>query len=248
MDRQDCDQALLLQAEFDGELDIAQSAALARHRAGCALCEAQWAELAALRGSLKTLPYHRAPPALARALAERAAPASAAPSRVRRPWWREAASFGIGAALAASLLLMLRPANDDGLIAALVDDHVRALQPGHLTDVISTDRHTVKPWFDGKLDFAPPVKDLAADGFPLRGGRLDYLDGRAVAALAYTHGNHPIDLFVWPERGAPPPAPAAARNGYNVVRWSADGMALWAVSDVERDQLEEFARLWQKAP
>jgi anti-sigma factor RsiW len=248
MATQNCDQALLLQAEFDGELDIAQSAALAQHRAGCTVCEARWAELAALRTALKALPYHRASPALTRAIAARVAPAVATPlPRPRRPWWREAASFGIGAALAASLLLMLRPAGDEGLVAALVDDHVRALQPGHWTDVVSTDRHTVKPWFDGKLDFAPPVKDLVADGFPLRGGRLDYLGGRAVAALAYEHGNHPIDLFVWPERGAPPP-PATARHGYNLVHWSADGMTLWAVSDVERDQLEDFARLWQKAP
>ena len=249
MASQGCDQALLLQAEFDGELDAAQSVALASHREECAACQARWAELVALRGALKTLPYHRASPALARALAERLAPATAAlPLRPARRWWREAASFGLGAALAASLVLTMRPARDDGMLAALVDDHVRALQPGHFIDVISTDRHTVKPWFDGKLDFAPPVKDLAADGFPLRGGRLDYLGGRAVAALAYEHGKHPIDLFVWPARDAPPTPPATERHGYNVVQWTADGMALTAVSDLERDELEDFARLWQKAP
>jgi len=158
------------------------------------------------------------------------------------------ASFGVGAALAASLVLAVRPANDGGVVAALVDDHVRSLQPGHLTDVISTDRHTVKPWFDGKLDFAPPVKDLAAQGYPLVGGRLDYLGGRPVAALAYQHGKHPINLFIWPERAGAEAPVDTARNGYNVLHWSADGMSLWAVSDLEQDELAEFERDWRAAP
>jgi anti-sigma factor RsiW len=143
---------------------------------------------------------------------------------------------------------MVRPTGESGVVAALVDDHVRSLQPGHLTDVISTDKHTVKPWFDGKLDFAPPVKDLAAQGYPLVGGRLDYLGGRPVAALAYQHGKHPINLYVWPERGGADAPADTTRDGYNVLHWSADGMALWAVSDLERDELQEFERDWQKGP
>jgi anti-sigma factor RsiW len=118
------------------------------------------------------------------------------------------------------------------------------LQPGHLEDVVSTDQHTVKPWFDGKLDFAPPVKDLAAAKFPLLGGRLDYLNGRAVAALVYGRDKHLIDLFIWPDRGSATPV-ATVRNGYNAVHWSDGGMTFWAVSDLEARELREFARLWQ---
>ncbi len=192
--------------------------------------------------------YHRASEALRRKLKARlGAPAAAPPPR---RWWREAASFGIGAALAAMLVLVVRPVGggDSGLVAAVVDDHVRSLQPGHLTDVVSTDQHTVKPWFDGRLDFAPPVKDAAPDGFPLIGGRLDYLDGRPVAALAYEKGKHLINLLIWPERvGAAGPA-SAERNGYHLVHWIAGGMAFWAVSDVEEDQLDAFVRDWQRMP
>jgi anti-sigma factor RsiW len=245
----DCGQTLLLQAEFDGELDAAQSASLAEHRASCVHCRANWAALEAARQGARTgLVYHAAPDALRAALSARLAPA-AAPRPKRRLFWREPLSFAVGAALAAMVALMLWPAGGDGgVLAALVDDHVRSLQPGHFYDVASSDRHTVKPWFDGKLDFAPPVKDLAAEGYPLVGGRLDYLGGRAVAALAYTHGKHPINLFVWPAKGATPPAAEGARDGYNVVHWQSGGMSLWAVSDVEKDELEDFVRDWQKTP
>ena len=120
------------------------------------------------------------------------------------------------------------------------------MQPGHLEDVASSDRHTVKPWFDGRLDFAPPVKDFAAEGFPLRGGRLDYLAGRPVAALVYQRDKHIIDLFVWPANGNPSQPPdTAQRQGYNVVHWTEDGMVFWAVSDVEIGQLREFAERWR---
>ena len=246
-----CDRALLLQAEFDGELDAAQSAALAAHRDACQRCREDWAALSATRAALASgASYHKAPESLRLALAARygASPARPTPARARWPWWRELASFGVGAALAAMLVLMLRPSGESGILAALVDDHVRSLQPGHLTDVISTDKHTVKPWFDGKLDFAPPVKDLAAQGYPLLGGRLDYLGGHPVAALAYQHGKHLINLYIWPERGAADAAVDASREGYNVLHWSADGMSLWAVSDLERDELRDFERLWRQAP
>jgi anti-sigma factor RsiW len=245
----DCGQTLLLQAEFDGELDAAHSAALAAHRETCARCREDWVALTATRAALAAgATYHKAPDSLRRALAARYGAAPAGPSRVRRYWWRELAGFGLGAALAAMLLLMVRPSGESGVLAALVDDHVRSLQPGHFTDVISTDKHTVKPWFDGKLDFAPPVKDLAAQGYPLIGGRLDYLGGRPVAALAYQHGKHPINLYIWPERSGADAGVDASRDGYNLLHWSADGMAVWAVSDLERDELQEFERDWRAAP
>ena len=148
--------------------------------------------------------------------------------------WGRAASFGTGFALAACLALaVVLPRDGGGMADVVVTDHIRALQPGHLMDVVSTDQHTVKPWFDGRLAFAPPVKDFQAEGFPLAGGRLDYLDGREVAALIYRSRQHVIELFVWPSGGDTDHAPAAGnRNGYNFVRWTRDGMALWAVSDL----------------
>jgi anti-sigma factor RsiW len=253
MSTERCDRSLLLQAEFDGELDAAEAAALAEHRGGCSDCRENWEALVATRAALReAATYHRASDALRRAVEARlgaAAPAPA-PAPRRRRHWREAASFGLGAALAAMLVLVVRPVggSDSDLVAAVVDDHVRSLQPGHLTDVVSTDQHTVKPWFDGRLDFAPPVKDLAAEGFPLVGGRLDYLGGRTVAALAYRHDKHPITLLVWPAGAGPAEPPSATRSGYSLIHWDAGGMSLWAVSDVERDQLEAFVHDWQAAP
>jgi anti-sigma factor RsiW len=115
-------------------------------------------------------------------------------------------------------------------------------------DVVSTNQHTVKPWFDGRLDFAPPVKDLAAAGFPLVGGRLDYVHGRSVAVLVYSHGKHLVELFVWPAAAVKGEPARATRDGYNVLHWTAQGMSLSAVSDLEPAGLEEFARDWQRAP
>ena len=169
---------------------------------------------------------------------------------VRR--WREALAFGGGAAAAAAIALLLVLPQGGGEIAQdVASAHIRALQPGHLMDVISTDQHTVKPWFDGRLDFAPPVKDLAAQGFPLIGGRLDYLDGHPAAALIYRRAKHLIDLYAWPAQGGATGTPTAprigARNGYNLVHWRQDGMQLWAVSDVEAAQLLAFVRDWRAA-
>ena len=116
-------------------------------------------------------------------------------------------------------------------------------------DVASTDRHTVKPWFDGKLDFAPPVKDLAEQGFPLQGGRLDYAQGRPVAAMVYGRAKHTINFFVWPESQQGLAAEhTAQRNGYNVVSFAQNGMAVWVVSDLEKQELLEFVHLWRGAP
>jgi anti-sigma factor RsiW len=142
------------------------------------------------------------------------------------------------------LLAMLpRPAD---FAETIVSDHIRALQPGHLVDVMSTDQHTVKPWFDGRLDFAPPVKDWAAQGFPLVGGRLDYIDGHEAAALVYRRAAHVIDVSVWPDHsGNTAPPVSGTRNGYNFVHWAQNGMRFWAVSDLEAAQLDDFVRLWR---
>ncbi|HEY1797476.1 MAG TPA: anti-sigma factor [Stellaceae bacterium] len=248
----DCDKVLLVQAEFDGELDAAEAAALALHREICPICRAAAAELAQTRELLQAPGmYHAAPDDLrARVLAKLGAAQAVSPPpapgwfiRWRQGW----AGFGLGAACAAALAFLIVVPRQQGLADQIVASHIRALQPGHLEDVVSTDQHTVKPWFDGRLDFAPPVKDLAGAGFPLKGGRLDYLDGRPVAALVYQRDKHLIDLYVWPENGTRNTPPSTtAENGYNVVHWSADGMTLWAVSDVEATQLADFASDWRK--
>jgi anti-sigma factor RsiW len=252
-----CDKVLLVQAELDGELDAAQAAALETHRAGCPICQAAQTELLRARDLLRAQPYETTPDDVrARVMARlrQAVPPSASAVRRDRRWgwtWLRGPSvgFGLGAACAAAIaLLMVLPGGND-LADAVVANHIRALQPGHLEDVASTDQHTVKPWFDGRIDFAPPVRDFAAQGFPLRGGRLDYLDGRPVAALVYQRDKHVINLFVWPASGAGPRlAGDRAVQGYNIVHWTAGGMNFWAVSDVERNQLDDFAALWKQAP
>ena len=242
-----CEKTLLVQAEFDGELDAAESASLKAHRERCAVCQETWQTLAASSAAIQGATRHTASAALRQRLEQRLPRATVAALSRRVAWTRMGGSFALGAALAASLAMALLPSSSDPLVAAVVDDHVRSLQPGHLEDVVSTDQHTVKPWFDGRLDFAPPVKDLKDVGYPLLGGRLDYLGGHAVAALAYQHGKHPINLFIWPERGTAAPSLSTSRNGYNVIHWQDGGMSFWAVSDLERDELQIFVEDWQRA-
>jgi len=258
MSAADCGKLLLLQAELDGELDAAEAAALAEHRAGCAVCAQGRAALLAAREAMRAATYHRASAEFRHALAARLRTDRGGAGRseprlrpVRWPgptWWGPLTTFGAGAALAAAIILTVSPMGRQGIVAQLVDDHVRALQPGHLLDVVSTNQHTVKPWFDGRLDFAPPVKDLAGDGFPLVGGRLDYLHGRDVAVLVYTHGKHVVELFVWPASGEATEPARADRHGYHVIHWTAAGMSLSAVSDLEPAGLEQFVRDWQHSP
>jgi len=134
--------------------------------------------------------------------------------------------------------------NGDVLGREVVASHVRSLMANHLTDVLSSNQHTVKPWFDGKLDFAPVVLDLSTQGFPLLGGRLDYIDGHPVAALVYHYHLHVINLFTWPTANAPDSqAHIATSEGYNSVQWTESGMEYWAVSDVAPPELEKFAQL-----
>jgi anti-sigma factor RsiW len=259
----ECDKVLLVQAELDGELDAAAAAALAAHRAECPVCRAAAAELAQARGLLAASPrdelYYAMPDDVRARLAARLSGA-ASPARPRlqarggwgwwsRRWWPAPAGFGLGAACAAAVALLMLTSQSPDVAAQIVAGHIRALQPGHLEDVVSTDKHTVKPWFDGRIDFAPPVKDLAADRFPLKGGRLDYIAGRPVAALVYQRDKHLIDLYVWPvPSDSPRPPTTAEAQGYNIVHWREGGMALWAVSDLEPAQLRQFVEDWRRLP
>jgi anti-sigma factor RsiW len=250
MSEVDCKMVLLTQADFDGELDAAHAAELAAHRTGCAECQAAYAQLSAVRAAMRDAPlYQTAPASLRQRIsAQPEQQVIAFPAKRMRWWGMPAANFGLGAAMAASIALLVSWTGETGMVDQVVDDHVRALQPGHLQDVASTDQHTVKPWFEGRLDFAPPVKDLAEQKFPLKGGRLDFLGGRPIAALIYQHGTHPIDLLVWPGTNDTPNPTTTVRNGFNAIHWTQNGMTLWAVSDLERAQLADFVSLWRAAP
>ncbi len=183
---------------------------------------------------------------------------TASPTRRRRlsPSIRSSSRFwqgtGLGAAATALLAIAvgvgwmtMLPSRDDLLADAVVVNHIRSLQGNHAVDVASSDQHTVKPWFNGKLDYAAPVRDLTAEGFPLIGGRLDYFDGRPVAVLVYRHNLHTINVFVLPagndSRAAGPRA--LNRRGFAIERWLKDGMAYWAVSDADAATLAQLATL-----
>jgi anti-sigma factor RsiW len=245
-----CLQAEWLHGYFDGELDAARAAEFEAHLASCAGCTAALARQQVLRDAIGGAAlYARATPSL-RARVKGALPTRSAASRAGLLLWPGAAAAVLAIALFG--LWQLRPGGSEAaaerpIVAAILDAHVRSLQPAHLTDVPSSDQHTVKPWFDGKLDFSPPVTDLASDGFPLAGGRLDVIGGRSVAALVYGRRKHVVNLFVWPSEGREATsARSGTAHGYRWTHWTRGGMSFWAVSDTAAADLEEFARLLQR--
>lgn len=230
----------LLGALLDGELETERQLELERHLESCSACAACQRAALELRERLRgAAPYFPAPPALTARIRAAMEP----PRRFRILHWG-----WVPAAAAALMLVLLLPrlaARPDAEMAQQVEaDHVRSLLANHLMDVASTDQHTVKPWFHGRLDYAPPVEDYAAQGFPLIGGRLDYLDQRNVAALVYRHKLHPINVFVWPATGTSGQS-ERQRDGYTILHWVRNGMTWWIISDVDEVSLKEFAGLLQ---
>ncbi|HLJ47266.1 MAG TPA: anti-sigma factor [Bryobacteraceae bacterium] len=241
----------LIQPLLDEELDAGRKADIESHLQGCVGCSELHHELSELRTKVRAgAPYYSAPPHLAARVRGALDETERAASRWRVPWaWvsgAAAAGFAVAAVLA---FVFLRPQTSerDVLAQELVASHFRSLLPGHLVDVPSSDQHTVKPWFAGKLDFSPQVKDLKAQGFELKGGRLDYIDKRPVAALIFQRRQHLINLFVWPEQRKFNVGKASfSQNGFNVVHWSSGGLAYWAISDLNGEELTEFTRLYEE--
>ncbi|WP_109124758.1 anti-sigma factor [Dyella sp. C11] len=247
-----CDDAgLLLHAYLDDELDAAGSAAMARHLEACTACKTRYEAYAVMQKALsEPVLYHRAPDALrARWTTPAASTVTTLPARRRvMPLaLATAAGFVLAMLISAPAWLHWSPsrAAGDAVMAEAISGHVRSLQGEHLMDVVSTDQHTVKPWFEGKLDFSPRVKDLAGEGFPLVGGRLDALEGHSVAALIYKRRLHVINLFQWPADGVPASQVVAQEHGYTVIRWTGDGLHYVAVSDVNEGDLKQFVLAFQ---
>lgn len=238
--------AALLSAYADGQVNPIRRMLLRRHYDHCPSCLAQLEAVQTTRAAIKAnLPTHRAPPGLASRIAS-ALPREAVtpPSRrSSRAAWGFGGSGLVGALAGVAMTLMLtRP--PDPLVADIVSDHVRSLMADHLTDVLTSDQHTVKPWLSARLPLSPVVKDLKTDGFPLVGGRLDYVEDHRAAALVYRRDKHVINLFVYADSGPEETSPTqAAQNGFNVVRWRMGGLTYVAVSDVELKQLLSFVHL-----
>jgi mycothiol system anti-sigma-R factor len=255
----------LMDAYLDGELDPVTSQKVEQHLRDCPKCEQAYeVETAMAHAISRAAPYYKAPLELRERIQVSLREAIGAPTSrgaagagllpVRRPeavrrsvffdmpwnWLALAAAIVLAAIIASNLLPRLRPpASGQFLATQLIASHVRSLMADHLTDVASSDQHTVKPWLDTKLDFAPPVVDLSSEGFPLIGGRLDYLDNRPVAALVYGRRKHFINLFVWPAASDQAQAPKTiTREGYQLLHWADSDFNYWAVSDVNVNDLQ----------
>ena len=244
-----CDEAeILLHALIDGELDAGHAREVEAHIASCPRCAAQFEAYREMSKAVAGADLRYTAPPLLRRRIEASLPQAQMPSR--RAVLRGFAMGSAASAIAATGLVAIILRNDDAqrIESEIVSAHLRSLQAGHLTDVLSTDQHTVKPWFNGKLDVSPPVVDLTAQGFMLIGGRLDYVDARAIAAIVYRRRAHLINLFVSQtastERQS---AKMETIQGFNIRRWSDRGLNYWAVSDLAKDELADFGEKFESA-
>ncbi|MBS0479351.1 MAG: anti-sigma factor [Proteobacteria bacterium] len=234
----------MLHAWLDGELDAANAATVEAHIEKCPDCSGTAERMSALRETIAGPALRYAPPTGLRERIDHDLPDRQRPARQ----WPQRAGWAAGGAIAASLALVLatpRPSETANVGPQLVASHVRSLLADHLVDIRTSDRHVVKPWFNGKIDFSPPTPDLAADGFPLVGGRLDYVGGRVVPAIVYRRRLHTINLFVWPANGAAPATMSV--DGYTVLHWRQGDLDYWAVSDVAADDLAQFRAAFERA-
>jgi anti-sigma factor RsiW len=248
--------AILLHGLLDGELDAANAVRFEDHLKSCAICAAEYERQKTMRAALRMPGVIQRAPELLRLKLDRTfaddapvvtplAPRRDKPRSWRARWWAGGVSLALAASLA--LFIALPQMGDTALQQQLVDNHVRSMLADHLTDIPSSDHHTVKPWFNGKVPVAPEAVDLAAQGFPLAGGRLDYVDNRVVAALVYRHGGHIVNLFVWPSPEAKDSSPRIeSRQGYNLLHWTQAGVTFWAVSDAAVPELQEFEAAYVK--
>ena len=256
------DAEIMLHALIDGELDAGHARDVEAHVATCPACAEKLKTFRAMRATMadanlkETAPSHlrnRIEAALAVPAARVAAPRPSWLASMRESWKNFFGGFALGtalsAAVAASLVIaVVRNEQNQQIASDVVSAHLRSLQAGHLTDVETSDQHTVKPWFNGKLDVAPPVIDLTAQGFTLIGGRLDYINGQPVASIVYRRRKHVINLFVAQQLGA---AVHGVKDetvqGFNIRHWSESGLDLWAVSDIDAGELDEFGQKFTAA-
>jgi anti-sigma factor RsiW len=244
-----CDRVdTVLHGYFDNELDPVGATEFERHLEQCPECVEALDALNSLDLSMNVAQlYEKAPaPFRKKVLANLGAsrPIATFQADTTWRWLAAAAAILLAVYLGAQLVSSHRAGNYETVLAAeIVDAHLRSLQPGHLTDVVSTDQHTVKPWFNGKLDFSPPVQDFADRGFPLQGGRMDVIHGHSVAALVYARGKHFVNVFVWPtdEKDAAPHS--GTQQGYQWIEWRKAGMEFYAVSDAAPSALDQLHSL-----
>ncbi|MBC2805667.1 anti-sigma factor [Rhizobium ruizarguesonis] len=250
---------VMLHGFVDGELDSVHAAQFEDHLATCAHCRAEMERVRAVREIIDQEGVKWQPPEALRSQVlsmlsfEETAAASSLPLPRRVPIWRRALDFirqwsfvpSLAVLAASAFLFANAPSQTLLLQDQIMASHVRSMMADHLTDVLTSDQHTVKPWFNGKIDFSPPVSDLAKDGFPLVGGRVDYIGDRAVAALVYRRHGHVINLFIWPAASAA--QTTTVHDGYNMTQWSDGGLVFWAISDVAAGDLAEFETVFRAA-